>query len=352
MPIGARLSQLAKLITTPRAPHDYIDLVNPLLNPSPLRGRILSTHHESRDTATLQIQIGRGWRGHLAGQYVPIGIDVDGTRHWRTYSIASSPSADRRITITVKAIPHGTVSTHLVRRASVNTLIHLGQAAGNFTVPQPLPTDALFIAAGTGITPIMSILRTHAQAFDDATLIYSASSAPACLFRTELQHLQRTHGLRLIEHHTSEKPRLTATLIEQLVPDWPQRRTWACGPAGLLSHLENHYQQHGLTQNLTVERFYQRTTSPASSTRITFTRSQLSMAPGSDMSVLEAGESAGVLMPWGCRMGVCFSCVLPLRAGSVRDRRDGRITTASSGSGETTIQTCISTAVENCEVDI
>ena len=67
--------------------------------------------------------------------------------------------------------------------------------------------------------------------------------------------------------------------------------------------------------------------------------------------ILDAGEQAGVLMPSGCRMGICFSCVLPLREGSVRDLRSGDVTTAAPGDG-VLIQTCVSAAAGPCDIDL
>jgi len=112
-----RALRLAELITTPLLPADYLDLVDPLRSGADLRGRIEAVHPETRDAATLVIRPGRGWRGHTPGQYIRVGIDVDGVRQWRAYSLTSGVDrTDGCITITVKAIPDGVVSNHLVRR--------------------------------------------------------------------------------------------------------------------------------------------------------------------------------------------------------------------------------------------
>ena len=119
------------MVTTPLLPADYLDLVAPLRAGADLRGRIVAVRPETADAATLVIRPGRGWRGHAPGQYIRIGVDVDGVRQWRAYSVTSPPDApDGRITITVKAIPDGKVSNHLVRRARPGTLVQLDQAHG------------------------------------------------------------------------------------------------------------------------------------------------------------------------------------------------------------------------------
>src|SRR3712207_55755 len=132
-----RAIRLAEAATTPLLPDDYLDLFNPLRSGAPLRGRIVEVHPETRDAATVVIQPGRDWAGHIPGQYVRIGIDVDGVRQWRAYSLTHGPRTDGLISVTVKAVPDGKVSNHLVRRARVGTLVHLEQAAGQFVLPVP-----------------------------------------------------------------------------------------------------------------------------------------------------------------------------------------------------------------------
>ena len=130
-----RLVRLAEAATTPLLPADYLDLFSPLRPGAALRGRIVAVEPETRDAATIVIRPGADWAGHVPGQYVRIGIDVDGVRLWRAYSLTHGPRADRLISITVKAVPDGLVSNHLVREARPGTLVHLEQAAGEFVLP-------------------------------------------------------------------------------------------------------------------------------------------------------------------------------------------------------------------------
>ena len=130
-----RFLQLAERITTPLVPADYLDTIDPLRSSTQLRGRIVAIHPETRDAVSLVIKPGRGWRTHTPGQYIRIGVDVDGVRQWRAYSLTSDAGrADGCISITVKAIPEGKVSNHLVRRATVGTIVQLDHAAGEFTL--------------------------------------------------------------------------------------------------------------------------------------------------------------------------------------------------------------------------
>ena len=82
---GAR--SVAEALATPLVPADYLDLVDPMRTSADLRGRIVEVRPETDDAATVVIRPGRGWLGHVPGQYVRIGVDVDGVRHWRAYSL-------------------------------------------------------------------------------------------------------------------------------------------------------------------------------------------------------------------------------------------------------------------------
>ena len=120
--------RLAELATTPLVPADYLDMISPLRSGADLRGRIVAIQPETRDSATIVIKPSADWAGHTPGQYVRIGIDVDGVRQWRAYSLTSDVARrDGCIAITVKAIPDGTVSNHLVRHARPGTIVQLDQ---------------------------------------------------------------------------------------------------------------------------------------------------------------------------------------------------------------------------------
>jgi stearoyl-CoA 9-desaturase NADPH oxidoreductase len=345
------LNTVARLLTTPLVPQDFFDLVNPLASRTDLRGRIEAIRPETAQVATLRIRVGRGWRAHRAGQYVRLGVDIDGVRQWRSYSITSSPRQTSHITVTVKAVADGLVSNYLVHEATTGRLVHLDHAAGDFTLPTSLPDKLLFVTAGSGITPVMGILRAHGSELADVVLVHSARSASEAIFGEELRALGRDGAIRLIEYHTIDRPRLTAQGLAELVPDWKQRAAWACGPGGLLEDFETRYAAAGLSAKLRTERFQAAAIPTGDGGPVTFTRSGVTAETNNGTTLLAAGESAGVLMPSGCRMGVCFGCVVPLRSGAVRDVRNGDLTSANPGDG-VLVQTCISAAAGPCELDI
>jgi ferredoxin-NADP reductase len=347
-----RAVEFAALITTPLLPADYLDLVNPLRAGADLRGRIVEITSETRDAATVVIRPGRDWVGHRPGQYIRVGVDVDGVRQWRAYSLTSP--VDRRdgcIAITVKAIPGGVVSNYLVHRAQADTLVHLDQACGEFVLPHPCPDKVLFITAGSGITPVMGMLRNTLDQLGDVVVVHSAPTPADVIFAEELRGLAARKRLTLIERHTDTDGMLDPEQLAALVDDSAQRETWACGPPAMLDGLERHWAEQRIAAGLHTERFKPTVLTTGEGGTVTFTTSDVAVEADGATSLLNAGESAGVLMPSGCRMGICFGCVVPLRQGSIRDLRNGQLTTGAPGDG-VLIQTCVSAAAGRCEIEL
>jgi len=349
--IGNAIRRLAESVASPLLPSDYLDLVAPLRATADLRGRVVSVTPETRDAATVKIRPGRSWQRHRPGQYVRVGVDVDGVRHWRAYSLTSPvASPDGLLAITVKAIPEGKVSNHIVRLLTPGTMIHLDQAAGDFVLPRPLPARTLFLTAGSGVTPVMGLLRNHLDDLTDVVLVHSAPTADDVIFGPQLREWARSGKLRLVERLTAADGILTPGHLDELVPDWRDRDAWACGPVGLLDAMEAHWAEAGRAERLHTERFRTALLTAGEGGTVTFARSGAVVEADGATPILDAAEDAGVLMPSGCRMGICFGCVVPLREGVVRDLRDGQLTIAAEGDS-IHIQTCVSAAAGRCEID-
>ena len=353
------LRRVAEAAVTPLELSDVLDVFHPLRRGADLRARIVEVRAETAQSATIVLQPGRDWTGHVPGQYVRVGVDVDGVRLWRTYSLTHGPRADRRISITVKAIPDGVVSNHLVHHARAGQMIQLDQAQGEFVLPQPIPAKLLLVTAGSGITPVIGMLRNLFSRAErpqtDIVLLHSALSRAEVIFGKELRQYDAAGWLRLVELHTDTHGMLDVddpvNGLAAIVPDLAERTAYACGPAGLLDALEEHYVARGLV--LTTERFRPATVVAGEGGTVTFADGTVVEADGST-PILDAGESAGVLMPSGCRMGICMGCVVPMREGAVRDLRNGALTIAvpgETGPGGVRIQTCINAAAGPCHLD-
>jgi stearoyl-CoA 9-desaturase NADPH oxidoreductase len=347
------LRGLAARATTPLLPDDYLKLLNPLWTARELRGEVVDVRTETEDSATVTIKPGWGFSAdYRPGQYVGIGLRVDGRWHWRSYSLTSVPRRDeKRITITVKATPEGFLSTHLVNGVKPGTIVRLASPKGDFALPDPPPPKILFVSAGSGITPLMAMLRSLKARGQDADIVHvhSAPAADAVIFHDELRGLEATQpGYRLHLQLTQTDGKVEFEHLDDLVPDWRERPTWACGPAAMLDAVEAVWDAAGLRDDLHTERFtIARTDKGGEGGTVTFAISDKSVDIDGATSLLEAGEQVGIQMPFGCRMGICQTCVLPLESGYVRDFRSGE----EHGAGDR-INTCVSTASGDCTLKI
>lgn len=355
------LTRFAALLTTPFVPDDFISLVNPLWTRDTLHARVESVTAETADATTITLQPGVRWAGHRAGQYVRIGVEIAGVRHSRCYSISSAPErADGRITLTVKAVANGRVSTHLARLLTVGTVVQLSAAEGEFTMPYALNDAALLIAAGSGITPIMALLRSAAAraAMPQTTLLYYTPSPADTIFREELLAMMAAHpalSVRFIHTRAASDDSLrghfSSAHLKSACPDWRTRRTWACGPAALLDFMEAQWSVQGAKPQLTVERFrptLRVAAADGAQGALHFTSANIQAVRIGNESILETAERAGLAPAHGCRMGICHGCTARLICGEVRDLRDGRIHRDEND----LIQICVCAPVGAVQIDL
>jgi stearoyl-CoA 9-desaturase NADPH oxidoreductase len=347
------LRGLAARATTPLLPDDYLKLLNPLWSARELRGQVVDVKNETEDSATVTIKPGWGFSArYQPGQYVGIGLRVDGRWHWRSYSLTSVPLRDdKHIAITVKATPEGFLSTHLVNGVKPGTIVRLAAPKGDFFLPDPPPRTLLFVSAGSGVTPLMAMLRSlkvRGQS-PDIVHIHSARTADAVIFHEELRELEKAKSSYQLHLQLTETDgHLDFGDLDRLVPDWRDRSAWACGPSAMLDAAEKVWADAGLRDRLHMERFtIARTDKGGEGGTVTFSISDKRVEIDGATSLLEAGEKVGIQMPFGCRMGICQTCVLPLESGHVRDFRSGE----EHGEGDR-INTCISTASGDCTIKI
>ena len=324
-----RVRRAGSKLTTPLHPDDYLSLINPLWSARELRGRIERVIPETDDAATLVIRPGWGWRyEHTPGQYVGIGVQVGGKFQWRSYSVSSPPKRRRRtITITVRAMPEGKLSAHLVNGLEPGTIVRLAKPEGDFVMPDPPPAKMLFLVGGSGVTPVMAMLRTldRRGTMPDVVMHYSSTSPERMIFREELEALADKHdGLTFHQLHTDTDGMLEMDALDDLCSDWRQRETWAGGPGPMLDAISEHWEGAGAEERLHLERFsLELGGEGGEGGTITFQTSGKTVDADGATTILEAGEQAGVGMPYGCRMGICHTCTLTLAAGRIKDLRNG-----------------------------
>ncbi len=318
---------LVRVLTTPMDPDDYLELVNPLWSRHEIRARVADVVRETDEAVTLRLEPNRNWPGHRAGQHVQIGIEIDGVRQQRTFTVSAAPHEP--LTLTIKRNGPGGVSDHVVRRLEPGTLVWLSEPAGEFHMPASVPDKLLMIAGGSGITPIRSMLTDlYRQGWQgDARLLYCNQNADATIFRRELEQLAADWpALKLDQLHADAGELLTPERLAQTVPDFAQRSAYLCGPGGLMQVVEDFYAQQGLEDRLHLERFQApERGAPGEGGRVRFAASGGEAVGSGAESVLELAESRGLQPKHGCRMGICHTCTCRLESGRLRNLHNGEV---------------------------
>jgi ferredoxin-NADP reductase len=352
-----RLLQAARSMTTPLLPDDYLGLLDPRWSTKEATGTIVRIQPETDEASTVVIKPSHEWAGHTPGQYLRIGAEIDGVRHWRAYSLTSDPEhPEGLVSITVKYVEEGLMSPWLLKQAKPGTLVFLGQVEGTFHLPDPLPKKILSISAGSGITPVMALQREldRTDNITDVVHIHSARKPELFIFGDLFRELQgRREGYVLHERITSDQGRIKPEDLDELVPDWRERDTFLSGPRDMIDAFEEHYLEHGSDDTvLHVERFQpvigDGSADVGSGGTVSFRVQDVEATCDVGISILVGGEEAGALLPYGCRMGICHTCVGKLKSGKVRDLRTGEVF-ADEGQ---TIRTCVNAPEGPIEIEL
>ncbi|MGZ4202522.1 MAG: ferredoxin reductase [Thermoleophilaceae bacterium] len=352
--VRRRTLSAMRSLFTPLLPDDYLELINPLWSTRELRGRIERIARETGDAVTIVIRPGHRWPGHRPGQYVRVGVVVDGVFHWRAYSLTSSPDReDGCISITPKLVPAGRVTPFLVRQARPGAVIRLGGVEGDFVLPDEVPGRLLLISAGSGITPIMSMLRSLADrdAIADVVHVHSARTPDDVILGDRLRAIDECHdGLRVHLWLTGGRRRLVPGDLDELCPDWREREAFVSGPGDLIDALTEHWERDADPARLHSERFQPKLglVAEGEGGTVAFVASDREVTCDGGTPILVAGEEGGLELPFGCREGICHTCIGRLRAGRVRDLRNGTLT----GSEGEMVRTCINAPEGRIEIEL
>lgn len=346
-------SPLLQPLNDSAALNDLLAQVQPLWSLDRVKARVECVIDETADTRTFVLRPNRLWRGHSAGQHVGIELEIDGVRHQRSYTVSAAPGA-QTLAITVKRQPGGKVSNALHDRVRAGDVLTLSEARGEFVLPddaQPL----LMLSAGSGITPLMSMLRAldARGATLDIDFVHQCRTPADAIFATELRELAARHaGLRLHLHYSQEQGRLDAAGIAMLVPDYAQRLTLMCGPEAFMDMIEAHWREQNLAASLRKEYFARRLVASAPAAdidaQIGCTRSERRFDSRGKASLLEEAEAAGLRPQHGCRIGICHSCKCKKISGTVQNLLTGEI----SSEPEQMIQLCVSAARSDLTLDL
>jgi ferredoxin-NADP reductase len=281
---------------------------------------------------------------HRAGQFLTFDWIVDGQEVARSYSITSSPSQSRHhLDITVKRVPDGLVSGYLHDCAAIGMTVSARPPAGRFVLDDPPPRRLLAIAAGSGITPVMSIFRWMDDAClpIEATLLYSARTAEEIIFEREMERLAESlPGFRAVvtltqpgAEWTGERGRVDRAMLLRHCPDLPETVVYLCGPKPFMQATRALLIEAGVPPDRIRQESFggppAARTEPTTAiephaARVEFARSGKSAAIPDGCTLLETAERNGIPIPYSCRQGQCGTCATRLLAGEVRmETEDG-----------------------------
>ncbi|MCA1007447.1 ferredoxin reductase [Rhodococcus hoagii] len=345
---------LFEALATPHAVDRYLELLDPMATAREMRARVVRVERPTSDSVVLDLRPTRQWRGFRAGQFVQVGVVIDGVRHTRCYSPTGAECGPRDvIRLIVRAHPGGLVSQHLVREAAVGAVVDLSTAAGEFMLPAPRPAQVVLVSGGSGITPVLSMLRTLVdEGFAGlvAFLHYARTQGDVPVLG-ELRAIGEARGniaVRVVE--TSVEGRFRREHLDAVAP-WfgPESEVFVCGPDALSASVRDLLDADGFGAQMHTERFRIDPPAPVGPAEgaVSFARSGVTAANTGD-SLLEQAEAAGLQPEFGCRMGICFSCTAVKRSGRTRNLRTGD----THDDPDQPIQLCISAPVGDVEIDV
>ncbi|MGN6201304.1 MAG: ferredoxin reductase [Solirubrobacterales bacterium] len=345
-------------VATPHGVDSYLEQIDPLLVTGECRAEVVAAERGTDDSVTLTLRPNRAWQGFRAGQFVNLSVEIDGVRHQRCYSPACAEGSGATLEITTKRHPEGLVSNFLVDRAQPGMVVGLSAGEGDFQLPVPRPDSVLLIGGGSGITPLMAILRTLlGEGYDrPIALLHYAPDPDRCIYRDELERLADTHpNFQLLRSYTRAPGsgeldgHFTPLHLPQSDPDFTEAETFACGPPALLDAVRGTW-ANGLEHRLHVESFVPPTFVPVGEPgegQVRFADSDLEVA-NSGASLLEQAEAAGLNPAYGCRMGICHTCTCRKRSGTHKNLVTGEVSSAP----DEEIQLCVSAALGDLTVEL
>jgi ferredoxin-NADP reductase len=321
--------------------------------------RVTAMQTESPDTKTLTLKANRNWQGFVAGQHCNVTATIAGRNITRSYTISSDPIDGRYVQITVRREAGGLMSEYLCNDIKVGDRLELGSPFGEMLLPKSMPDHLLLLAAGSGITPMMSQIRTLARTGmpSSVTLMYWEKTATDFNFAQELQAIAEQHAnfnVHLIttrEH--SALPllgRISNELLAQVTNIAAVDQVFACGASGFVKAAASICELRKMP--FVSESFTplppQPVTSDVNEYDVYLRRQGLNLRLSNQLPLLEQLEKAGVSVLSGCRQGICNTCTCVRNSGTTADTFSGSVDSEPSQ----TIKLCVSRAAGNIELDL
>lgn len=327
----------------------FLQRIWPGFIPGQYRAAIVTKAWQTPDMLKLTLRVSKRWRGFVPGQHVLLTLQHNGRALTRPFSICSASSlwqARQQIELCCKISASGGFTPHLAQLPS-GSLLSISQAQGDFCWQQPA-TEALFVAAGSGITPLTSMLLSQRHWLAGVTLCYRFRGEENAALLKDLRQLAQQQPLfKLL---LSDSRLQTAEhFYQQICTLAAAKPLYLCGPQPFMTGLKQALQLNGVA----VSGVFQEQFGPAPLTQPSATADNqyqitvqspvgnLAFSAAANVSLLQSAEQQGLSPRFGCRIGVCFQCVCDKISGQVRDLRTG----ALSGHGSEQIQLCVSQPV-------
>ena len=330
------------------------------LSLSRVRARVVDVVLETDDVKTYLLKPNARWRGFRAGAFVTLRLTIDGETVHRSYSVSSSPSNEGLIAITVKRVSGGLVSNWLFNRIKPGDVLELTSPQGQFVLPEIVPQKLLMISAGSGITPVMSMLRHLANAPADIAFLHFARSPGDIIFHRELGEIAESRANTRLSiwvedgnrDWKGERGRFCERALSEVAADWKERPIYMCGPPAFMEAVLKTLEKAGYDlANLHYERFsadFDVSKLIDTASLVRFQRSGVEAVSSKPRTILEEAEARGLRPEHGCRMGICGACRCTKLSGVVVNATTGQ----ASGNGSEHIYPCISVARGTVEVDL
>lgn len=336
--------------------------IEPTLSLRQVRARVVAVENETHDVTTFVLRPNAHFTAFRPGAYVTLRLRIDGKAVERSYSISSAPSRDGLFSITVKRVEGGLVSNWLADHVRPGHILALSAPAGQFLLPATLPSKLLMLSAGSGITPVMSMLRqlVAERAPVEVTFVHFARSPRDIIFRDELMRIaSEAPHVRLVfcveqtdDSWQGAEGRFSQRLLEEVAPDFRSLDTFLCGPSAFMQAVVQTLESQGADlAKLRYERFnasFDATQFIEHAQVVRFLRSGGQSMGTRPRTILEEAEQIGMTVESGCRAGNCGTCRCLKRSGVVTDVTTGR----DSGAGEEFIFPCVSIPRGTVEVEL
>lgn len=354
--LAGLLENLVEATATPYPVDRYLEFVNPMLTWRETRAKVVGVEHQTDRSVTLTLTPTRQWKGHQAGQYVEVSVIVDGVRHRRFFSPANAAQNAGTIELTVTAHAEGFVSKHLRENIRLDDVLTIGAPAGDFQLPALRPERTVLVSGGSGITPVLSMLRTLiAEGYaKPLTLVHYARTAEDVPYAIELASAADTLGNVDVRLHYTREADGGHFAPEHLdgLADADGAQVFLCGPSSLMTAVREYHEARGLTERLHSEAFTLDTApvidpnQPITGT-VTYSASDKT-SENDGRTILEQAEASGLSPEYGCRMGICFSCTKVRKSGCTRNILTGELDSES----DQPIQICVSAPVGDVDIEL